>query len=305
MYISEGIPFGFTSIAMVTIMRKTGLSLEQIGIFVAALLLPWALKWAWAPLVDLIKLRRFGGRKAWIVFCTTMMIVTLLLTAALDLIADFQTLLMVIVLNNIFFGSLTSDSPKVEDRVNQCVVQLLVREDLLERISAIGMDFNVQKQAATVWVKREGGKQWHAVDELVDMYDTPDAVRIITERYSGHRVTIYPDDSGGSRKTVDASKSDISLLESAGFSIRAHKTNPGVKDRINATNAAFERGILFVNSYRCPTVASNLEQQVYGKNGEPDKKSGVDHQNDATTYPIAYEFPINRPAAVLQVNFSR
>ncbi len=102
MYISEGIPFGFTSIAMVTIMRKTGLSLEQIGIFVAALLLPWALKWAWAPLVDLIKLRRFGGRKAWIVFCTTMMIVTLLLTAALDLIADFQTLLMVIVLNNIF-----------------------------------------------------------------------------------------------------------------------------------------------------------------------------------------------------------
>ena len=47
------------------------------------------------------------------------------------------------ILNNIFFGSLTSDSPKVEDRVNQCVVQLLVREDLLERISAIGMDFNV------------------------------------------------------------------------------------------------------------------------------------------------------------------
>jgi len=102
MYISEGIPFGFTSIAMVTIMRKTGLSLEQIGIFVAALLLPWALKWAWAPLVDLIKLRRFGGRKAWIVFCTTMMIATLLLTAALDLIADFQSLLIVIVLNNIF-----------------------------------------------------------------------------------------------------------------------------------------------------------------------------------------------------------
>ena len=102
MYISEGIPFGFTSIAMVAIMRRAGLSLEQVGIFVAALLLPWALKWAWAPLVDLIKLRRFGGRKAWIVFCTIMMIATLLLTAALDLIADFQSLLIVIVLNNVF-----------------------------------------------------------------------------------------------------------------------------------------------------------------------------------------------------------
>ena len=102
MYISEGIPYGFTSIAMVAFMRRAGLSLEQIGVFVAALLLPWALKWAWAPLVDLIKLRRFGGRKAWIVFCTAMMIATLLLTAALDLIADFQALLAVIVLNNIF-----------------------------------------------------------------------------------------------------------------------------------------------------------------------------------------------------------
>ena len=47
------------------------------------------------------------------------------------------------ILNNIFFGSLTSDSPKVEERVNQCVVQLLVQEDLLERITAIGMDFHV------------------------------------------------------------------------------------------------------------------------------------------------------------------
>lgn len=169
----------------------------------------------------------------------------------------------------------------------------------------IGMDFNVTKQAATVWVKRKGGKEWHAVDELVDMYDTPEAVKIIQERFSGHRITIYPDASGGSRKTVDASKSDISLLESAKFSVRAHKTNPGVKDRINATNAAFERGILFVNAYRCPTTASCLEQQVYDNNGQPDKKSGNDHQNDATTYPIAYEMPINRPVAAIKLSFAR
>ena len=90
---------------MVAFMRKAGLSLEQIGIFSAALYLPWALKWAIAPLIDLVKLRRFGGRKAWIVFCTSMMIVTLLLTAVLDLIAEFETLLAVIVLNNIFCAS--------------------------------------------------------------------------------------------------------------------------------------------------------------------------------------------------------
>jgi len=169
----------------------------------------------------------------------------------------------------------------------------------------IGMDFNVTKQAATVWVKREGGKQWHAVDELVDMYDTPEAIKLIKERYQGHDVYVYPDASGGSRKSVDASISDIALLEQARFKIRANKSNPAVKDRIAATNGAFERGILYVNDYRCPTVAACLEQQVYDNNGAPDKKAGNDHQNDASTYPIAFEFPLRKPSTVLKVTFAR
>jgi PAT family beta-lactamase induction signal transducer AmpG len=102
LYISEGIPYGFTSTAMVAFMRTQGLSLEQIGTFVAALFLPWAFKWVWAPLIDLVKLNRFGGRKAWIIFCTTMMTVTLLITAAVDFVDDFQMLLIMVVLNNFF-----------------------------------------------------------------------------------------------------------------------------------------------------------------------------------------------------------
>ena len=61
LYVSEGIPYGFTSIAMVAFMRQQGLSLALIGTFVAALFLPWAFKWAWAPVIDLIKLHRFAG----------------------------------------------------------------------------------------------------------------------------------------------------------------------------------------------------------------------------------------------------
>jgi len=102
LYISEGIPYGFTSTAMVAFMRTEGLSLSQIGTFVAALFIPWAFKWMWAPVIDLVKLRRFGGRKAWILFCTTMMIATLLITAAVDFVANFQLLLVMIVLNNFF-----------------------------------------------------------------------------------------------------------------------------------------------------------------------------------------------------------
>jgi PAT family beta-lactamase induction signal transducer AmpG len=102
LYISEGIPYGFTSVAMVAFMRQQGVSLELIGAFVAALFLPWAFKWAWAPLIDLIKLHRLGGRRAWIIFCTGMMILTLLLTAMVDFKEDFRLLLAMIVLNNLF-----------------------------------------------------------------------------------------------------------------------------------------------------------------------------------------------------------
>jgi PAT family beta-lactamase induction signal transducer AmpG len=102
MYISEGIPYGFTSIAMVAFMRQQGIALDLIGTFVGALFLPWALKWAWAPLIDLIKLHRLGGRKAWIVFCTLLMIATLVMCALVDFQENFDLLLAMIVLNNVF-----------------------------------------------------------------------------------------------------------------------------------------------------------------------------------------------------------
>lgn len=167
----------------------------------------------------------------------------------------------------------------------------------------IGCDFNVTKQAATVYVRRNGGQEWHAVEELVDMYDTPEMISIIQNKYPDHKIIMYPDASGGSRKTVNASTSDIALLEQAGFGVRAHKVNPRVKDRILAMNAALGKGLIRINHNKCPTVANCLEQQAYDKNGEPDKKSGNDHQNDATTYPIAYEMPIRKPIAHIDFNY--
>jgi PAT family beta-lactamase induction signal transducer AmpG len=102
LYISEGIPYGFTSVAMVAFMRQQGVSLELIGTFMAALFLPWAFKWAWAPLIDLIRLDRLGGRRAWIIFCTVMMIATLVVTALIDFKVNFSLLLAMVVVNNLF-----------------------------------------------------------------------------------------------------------------------------------------------------------------------------------------------------------
>lgn len=157
----------------------------------------------------------------------------------------------------------------------------------------IGMDFNVEHMAATVYVKR--GKEWHAADEFCDYLDTPAMGQAIVERYPGWPIYVYPDASGKNRTTKGASTSDIKILKNFGFTVRCHDSNPLVRDRINAANKAFADGLIKVNARQCPTTARCLEQQAYDKNGEPDKKSGHDHQNDATTYPIAYEMPIIRP----------
>jgi len=159
----------------------------------------------------------------------------------------------------------------------------------------VGMDFNVGKMAAVLFVVRGDG--WHAVGELCDVFDTPTMCRMLKERYAQHSLIVYPDASGGSRKTNDASTSDISIIEQHGFQVRAHASNPAVRDRVLSVNRQFEQARLWVNEALCPTVARCLEQQSYDTNGEPDKKSGFDHANDAFGYPVAYNFPITRPVA--------
>ena len=157
----------------------------------------------------------------------------------------------------------------------------------------IGMDFNVTNMSAVIYVTR--GKVWHAVDELKEIYDTPSMIKTLKEKYSRHHIKVYPDASGNSRKSVDASISDIALLRAANFEVRAKAKNPFVKDRVLATNQAFSKKILYINDSKCPEYAKCMEQLAYDKNGEPDKKSGIDHLPDAGTYPIAYEFPITKP----------
>ena len=157
----------------------------------------------------------------------------------------------------------------------------------------LGIDFNINNMAVSVYVVRNNG--WHMVDEFSGLFDTPATILAIRARYPKQHITAYPDATGSNREAVDASRSDISLLRGAGFQIRAHSKNPSVRGRILATNRQFERLKLWVNTQRCPTATRCFEQQSYDGKGEPDKQSGFDHQNDASTYPIAYEFPIVAP----------
>lgn len=157
----------------------------------------------------------------------------------------------------------------------------------------LGMDFNVQNMSAVVYVPR--GEVWHVVGELVGVMDTPAMIEAIKSKFEGRAVYVYPDASGGSRKTVNASVSDLSLLRQAGLHVRAKDANPPVKDRILSVNTALSKGRLFVNDAACPRYAEALEQQAYDKNGEPDKTSGHDHLADAGGYACHWLMPVAKP----------
>ena len=133
------------------------------------------------------------------------------------------------------------------------------------------------------------------MDEIKGGVDTPSMIDTIKDRYEGRSVTIYPDASGKNASSKGASLSDIGLLRKAGFTIRAKDSNPRVKDRVLAVNMGFQSRKLWVNPDTCPETARCLEQQPYDKNGEPDKSTGLDHQNDAFGYPVAYEMPVVKP----------
>lgn len=162
----------------------------------------------------------------------------------------------------------------------------------------IGQDFNVQNMASVICVERDDG--WHAVAELSGLQDTPHLIRVVQERFAGHHVTIYPDASGKSRKTVNASESDISLLRQAKFRVKVDDSNPAVKDRILAVNTGFDKRRLWINDAKCPSLAEALEQQAYDKNGEPDKSGGHDHQVDALGYFVNKVMPVKRRVASQQ-----
>jgi hypothetical protein len=163
----------------------------------------------------------------------------------------------------------------------------------------VGMDFNVGRGCAVIYVWRNGD-ELHAVDEIFNSYDTPDTIRVLKDRYRSKNIIVYPDASGSSRKSVNATTSDIALLKEAGYIVKKDSKNPAIKDRVTATNARFCNGKferkLFVNSKNCVQFADALEQQVYDNNGLPQKGEGKnDDITDAGSYPVAALFPVKKP----------
>jgi len=160
----------------------------------------------------------------------------------------------------------------------------------------IGIDFNVSAMSAVVCLIKD--LKCYAVDEFIGLFDTPELIATLEEKYAGRRVYVYPDAAGDARKSVQASTSDIKLLRQAGFSVVADSRNPGIMDRVNGLNSLFCNAIgerkMFVNTTKCKKLTKALEQQAYDETTKlPDKKNGHDNNGiDALGYLTSKKFPL-------------
>lgn len=195
------------------------------------------------------------------------------------------------------FTNLTSGSvyPEFDRNLNVSVATIREGETI-----HVGLDFNVGKMAAVLFVLRDG--QPHAAMEHVDILDTPAMAALLRSRYKdrGHSLMVYPDASGNSRKSNNASESDLAILRQAGFQVCVNSRNPAVKDRVLSYNRMIHsEGVrrFRVNVDACPHLVESLEKQAYDKSGEPDKGSGLDHVLDASGYFIVYKYPIIKRSA--------
>jgi len=161
----------------------------------------------------------------------------------------------------------------------------------------IGMDFNLDPMSAIVCIQKPEGLC--AIDEIV-IYgsNTDEMVDEIKMRYKNRKVVVYPDPASKQRKTSAGGRTDLSILQNAGFVVKSKNVHTAIRDRINAVNgrlkSADDKRHLFFDP-KCKQMIKSLERQVYKEGtSQPDKDSGFDHMNDALGYLIDFLHPIQR-----------
>lgn len=170
------------------------------------------------------------------------------------------------------------------------------KEDTGEMI-LIGMDFNVDPMSAVVMVKTKTGL--HAIDEInIFGSNTNEMCQEIRNRYPKQKVIIFPDPAGAQRKTSASGKTDISILQNAGFGVKYRQRHPAVKDRINALNSVLKNTNgerRFFIDPKCKQFIKSMRQHAYKEGTQiPDKGSGFDHIFDAGTYLIEMLYPVKK-----------
>jgi hypothetical protein len=159
----------------------------------------------------------------------------------------------------------------------------------------LGMDFNTNPMSCLVALRK--GNSLICIDEII-IYgsNTDEMVKEIHQRYPNRQIIIYPDPAARQRKTSAGGRTDLSILQNAGFMTKAKQSHPAVRDRINAVNSRLKSGSgerhLFLTD-KCKQAIKSLERQTYKEGtSQPNKDDGYDHANDALGYMVEHLFPI-------------
>jgi hypothetical protein len=158
----------------------------------------------------------------------------------------------------------------------------------------IGLDFNIDPMSAVVCLRH--GNDLLAIDEIV-MYgsNTDEMVAEIKSRYRDRPAIIYPDPASRQRKTSAGGRTDLSILQNAGFAVKSKNSHALVRDRINAVNSRLRSSggdrYLFIDP-KCKHTIKSLERQTYKEGTSQPNKDGFDHLNDALGYLVEFLFPV-------------
>ena len=103
MYLAQGLPWGFVSVALTGHMYEQGLSSTDVGAMLAMAILPWPFKWVLGPVIDRWTILAMGRRRPWILlaqFC--MVLSTLTILSVRDITSALGLLGLVLFFHNCF-----------------------------------------------------------------------------------------------------------------------------------------------------------------------------------------------------------
>jgi hypothetical protein len=158
-----------------------------------------------------------------------------------------------------------------------------------------GIDFNVDPMSVSISVIE--GNTINFIDEICMRGSNTDEVcDEIKRRYPKSRIVMYPDPAGRQRKTSAGGRTDISILQNAGFQVQVRNAHTPIRDRVNSVNAKLkntqETRTLFIDP-KCKQIISSLEKMVYKPGTSVIEKDGeLDHMADAVGYLVDFLYPL-------------
>ena len=170
-----------------------------------------------------------------------------------------------------------------------------INQPLDNNIIHIGMDFNLDPMSAVVSYIQNGVV--NIFDEIqIWSSNTDEMCAEIHRRYPGKKIFVYPDPASKARKTSAGGRTDLSILQNAGFICKVMPRHMAVRDRINSVNAklcsASGKRDIYIDP-KCKNMLNSIAKQTY-KEGTtlPDKTQGYDHFTDSLGYLISFLYPI-------------